>query len=215
MKDKKDKKRKTDISFEPPPLPSEEDKLFDTGEDWWHNACLNYMHDGWPAYVIGYKNAADILVDYIKEKRRSQDTLVFPILFLYRQYLELFIKNLIQKGRHLQDICEPTPQGHNIHDLWRTFEKIMEGIAPGDSVEEIKQINRLISEFCAVDPKATAFRYPEDKKGNPSLPGMKHINIRNVNDVIEKISVILEGADALLSEYLSLRAETENDYHNL
>ena len=211
-KNKKEKKHKMDISFEPPPLPSAEDKLFQSGDDWWHNACLNYMHDGWPAYVIGYKKAADILVTYIKKERRSQDTLVFPILFLYRQYLELSIKNLIQKGRQLQDISEPTPGGHRIHDLWKVCEKLLNEIAPGDSTAEIKQINRLILEFCAVDPRGTAFRYPEDNNGNPSLPDITHINIRNVYDVIEKISVILEGADMQISEYLSFKDEMRREY---
>ena len=27
--------------------PQEEDKLFVAGEDWWHNACLNYLGDDW------------------------------------------------------------------------------------------------------------------------------------------------------------------------
>lgn len=205
----------TKISFEPPPLPSAKDKLFNSADDWWHNACLNYMHDGWPAYIIGYKKAADALVDYIKENRHSQDTLVYPILFLYRQYLELAIKNIINKARQLQDISGVMPTGHKIHDLWKICEKLLTDIAPGDSVEAIKEINRLISEFCAVDPKATAFRYPEDKDGNPSLPGVKRINIRNVYDVIEKISVILEGAEMMIGEYLNVKAEMESYYGDL
>jgi hypothetical protein len=211
----KDKKRKTDINFEPLPLPSAEDKLFDKAEDWWHNACLNYVHDGWSPYIIGYKDAADILVAHVRENRRSQDTLVYPILFLYRQYLELAIKNLIHKGRKLQDIHERIPKGHMINDLWKICEKLLNDISPCDSVKEIEQINRLISEFYSVDPKSTAFRYPEDKEGKPSLPGITHIDIMNVRNVIGKISVILNGADAQLSEYLSIKADISSDRYDL
>lgn len=210
-----DEKRKFELNFEAPPLPSGEDKLFDTAEDWWNNACLNLMNDAWTSYVIGYKQAADILVTHIKENRRVQDTLVYPVVFLYRQYLELAIKNLIQKGRKLQDGNETIPQGHKIHELWKVCEKIFDDVAPDDSVEEIKQINRLISEFCSIDPKATAFRYPEDTDGTPSLPGITHINIRNVGDVMAKISVILDGANAQFSEYLSIKAEIASDYNDL
>jgi hypothetical protein len=39
---------------DPPPLPSKEDKLFDTAEDWWNNACLNYTRTGWNLYALGY-----------------------------------------------------------------------------------------------------------------------------------------------------------------
>lgn len=210
---KSDDSYSKELNFKPPALPSSDDKLFDTAEDWWNNACLNYIHDGWSLYAIGYKEAADILVAHIVENQRYQDTLVYPILFLYRQYLELAIKNLIRNGRKLQDINEAVPTGHKIHDLWNTCEKLLNVISPDDSVEEIKQINRLISEFCSVDPTSTAFRYPEDKEGKPSLPGMTHINIRNVCDVINKISAILNGADAQISEYLSAKSDLAGEHH--
>src|SRR4030042_2814002 len=106
----KEKENKMDLNFEPPPLPSAEDKLFTTAEDWWNNACLNFIHNGWSIYAIGYKDAADILVSHIEEKRRYQDTLVYPIVFLYRQYLELALKDIIRKGQRLQEISDPFPQ---------------------------------------------------------------------------------------------------------
>lgn len=102
-----------------------------------------------------------------------------------------------------------------INDLWKICEKLLNDISPCDSVKEIEQINRLISEFYSVDPKSTAFRYPEDKEGKPSLPGITHINIMNVRDVISKISVILNGADAQLSEYLSIKADISSDRYDL
>ena len=200
------------MAFKMPPLPSAKDKLFDSGDDWWHNACLNYMHDQWLPYVIGYKKAADILVSHIKRTKRYQDTLIYPIIFLYRQYLEIAIKSLIYKGRILQNIEERDPTGHNIYELWRVCEKLLSDISPGDSVEELKQIGRLISEFCLVDPKSTAFRYPKDKNGKPSLPNMTHIDVKNIYDIIEKMSVILEGADMQITEYLSIKAEMESEY---
>lgn len=202
-------KRKNNIklNFELPPLPSTEDKLFNTAKDKWNNACLNFLNDDWSFYAIGYKDAADILVGYIEEKQRYHYTLLYPIMFLYRQYLELMLKGLIRKGRRLKDISQPFPQIHKIDDLWRDCSEILHEISPNDFVEEIRQISRLISEFCKVDSTSTAFRYPEDKKGNPSLPGLPHIDLLNVRDVIEKIAVIFGGADALISEYLSIRAD--------
>lgn len=207
----KDEKHKVELNFETtPPLPSAEDKLFDTAEDWWNNACLNFIHDSWSTYAIGYKDAADILVTRVEEKQRYQDTLVYPIVFLYRQYLELAFKDLIRKGRRLLDINEPFPKTHKIDALWRTFGQLLLEISPDDSVEEIRQIGRLISEFCVVDPTSMAFRYPEDKDGNQSLPSLNHFNLRNVRDVIGKIHTILYGADAQISEYLSIKADMEN-----
>ncbi len=57
-----------DSLIEMPALPSAEDKLFTTAEDWWNNACLNFSGGGWSAYAIGYKDAADILVATVDER---------------------------------------------------------------------------------------------------------------------------------------------------
>lgn len=157
--------------------------------------------------AIGYKNAADHLVQKIEETDSEQDTLIYPILFLYRQYLELAIKDLIRCGRKLQDIDESFPKHHRIDDLWKICNKLLLEISPGNSTEEQTHIGRLIDEFCTIDPMSMAFRYPEDLNGNPSLPGINHINLRNVKQVINKISIILDGADAMIDEYLSIKAE--------
>jgi len=79
-------------------------------------------------------------------------------------------------------------------------------------VEELGHIGRLISEFSKVDPTSTAFRYPEDKDGGPSLPGLSQINLRNVQDVIGKIATLFDGADAQISEYLSIKADMASDF---
>lgn len=196
-----------------PDMPSSGDQLFVSHqEDWWDNACLNWSHDAWTLYASGYGEAADLLVRHIEEHGAGQDMLVYPILFLYRQYLELEIKDLIRQGRRLQDIPGGFPKHHDIAGLWRTCHQLLSEIAPDDSVEELKQIDRLIEEFAAVDPSSMAFRYPEDKKGNDSLPGITHINLRNVREVMTAISNLLTGASCQIDEYLSIKSEMAAEY---
>ncbi|MGA3209609.1 MAG: hypothetical protein ABSE05_17510 [Syntrophales bacterium] len=190
-----------------PPLPTSEDTLFSTAEDWWNNACLNFLHEGWALYTIGYKEAADILVDKVKTSRRRQDTLVYPIVFLYRQYLELAIKDLIRRVYKLHDIDQEFPKTHHIDRLWPLCSKLMKQTSLGDSENEFGQIRRLLSEFALVDPTSEAFRYPEDKCGKRSLPEMRHINLRNLKEVIAKIAVIFSGVDAMIDHYLSLKVD--------
>jgi hypothetical protein len=49
----------------------------------WHNACLYPLkQDMWLNYVIGYKGAADILVEYTKKTNKDLNLIVFPIVFL-------------------------------------------------------------------------------------------------------------------------------------
>ena len=59
--------------------------IFTSDVDWQCNACLNWSNDALELYVIGYKEAADKLVEYIIETAQHQDSLVFPVCFLYRQ----------------------------------------------------------------------------------------------------------------------------------
>lgn len=194
-----------------PELPSSEDHLFTSQEDWWNNACVNWCHDGWGLYASGYKEA-DLLVQHVEKLGSGQDLLVYPVLFLYRQYLELQIKDLIRQGHRLKNIGNDFPKHHHIGNLWEVCHKLLSEISPGDSVAELKEIARLIAEFSAVDPGSIGFRYPQDKDGNPSLLGITHINLRNVRDVIGKISIILMGADAQLGEYLSFKDEIEREF---
>ena len=200
--------------LEAPGLPSPEDRLFTSQEDWWNNACLNWCHDGWGLYASGYKEAADLLVQTVEQRSASQDTLVYPVLFLYRQYLELQIKDLIRQARRLQDVEGDFPKHHRIAELWAICHKLLSEVSPDDSVDELKEIARLIGEFSAIDPSSMAFRYPEDKDGSPSLPGISHINLRNVREVITKIDNILTGASCQIGEYLQYKFEMEREYRN-
>lgn len=195
-----------------PGPPSPDDRLFTTQEDWWNNACLNWCHDGWGLYASGYKNAADFLVQRTEETNVGQDSLVYPVLFLYRQYLELEIKDLIRVARKLQSIEGDFPKHHRIDTLWNVCHELLSEISPHDSVDELKEIGRLIGEFAEADSTSMAFRYPEDKEGKPSLPGIRHINLRNVREVIAKIAIILMGASAELGERLQFKYEMENEF---
>lgn len=138
--------------------PSPDDQLFVSQEDWWNNACLNWCDDGWTLYATGYREAADLLVRHIEERSAGQDMLVYPILFLYRQHLELEIKDLIRQARRLQDVPGGFPTHHDIVRLWRICHRLISEVAPNDSVEALKEIDRLIEEFAAVDPSSMAFR---------------------------------------------------------
>lgn len=189
-------------------FPEATDKLFTTQEDWWNNACVNWCWDEWGIYADGYKDAANILVKQVEKRSEGalQDTLVYPIVFLYRQYLELAIKGLLKDARRLQDIDEPLPMHHRIYDLWGECRALLKEISPGDSEDALDQITRLLKEFSTVDPTSEAFRYPHNKKGKPSLEGMTHINLRVLRETMDGISNLLCGAQAQISEYLGYKA---------
>jgi hypothetical protein len=169
--------------------------LFTSSSDWWHNACLNFMGIDFNAYAVGYKQAADFLVERVKRTRRHQDTLVYPIAFLYRQFIELRLKELICVGSNLLDILRSNKkQTHEIFLLWKECRNILEKVHPDENREDFDEIEKYIQQYAQIDPQSTAFRYPTDKKGKPSLKGLKQINLRNLAEIMEKVASLLDGA---------------------
>jgi hypothetical protein len=195
-----------------PGLPSSDDSLFAKQPDWWNNACLNWSSAQWSLYAAGYKEAADLLVGHTETTSAGLDTLVYPVLFLYRQYLELKLKLAIRTCRHLLDDERSFPTGHRIDRLWVDLDQLLRRGFPKESTAEIDQTGRLIREFSEVDPASTAYRYPTDREGNQSLPGMTHLNLRNVRDVMAKIDMFLIGAHSQAYEELHLKLELEEEF---
>ena len=197
-----------------PGLPTSEDQLFSTQEDWWNNACMNWSSSGWSLYASGYKEAADALVTKVEEHSTNQDTFVYPVLFLYRQYLELQLKMMVRTLQHLQDIGRDFPKGHRLDLLWTEADKLLRQAFPDESTIELVETGRLIREFANVDPLSTAFRYPVDRDGSPSLPGIKYINLRNVREVMAKVAMLLDGAHTIAYEHLQYKLEMEREFRD-
>lgn len=50
--------------------------------------------------TTGYKMAADLMVAHVARSRHDGDALIFPIVFNYRQFVELLLKYLIATYGH-------------------------------------------------------------------------------------------------------------------
>src|SRR3954465_614898 len=156
--------------------------LFSSDTDWKNNACLNWSIDSMGLYTEGYREAADKLVQEVVETGVNQDILVFPISFLYRQYIELQLKHIISESRIFLDKGASFPEHHKIHDLWNTANALMariikdhdQSISEYISKADIKNIKEIITEFVKVDPDSFSFRYPKDKEGNKTLEGIQY-----------------------------------------
>jgi hypothetical protein len=198
------------------PWPKKGDKLFRPDIDWEHNACLNYLPDMSEAYISGYKLAGGILVEYIKQKKYNQDLLVYPIGFLYRQYLELRLKDIIKVGIELYDMNDKVPLHHDIIKLWVLAKVILKKKWPKGYSKDLAIIEKHIKKYAKVDPISMSFRYSADKKGNKALKGISHINLRNLAEVIDRMSALLDGASMGLTEHLDLKkaVESENKFEN-
>lgn len=184
--------------------------LFKSDSDWHNNACLNFTHNAAYGYIYGYKYAADSLVIQVNEKAANQDILVFPIVFLYRHYLELALKYIIADGRDLLGEKRSFPTHHKIEYLWPLTKEIIRKIWSGDEPEEVKLTDHVVGELSKIDPGSMSFRYPENLEGKNSLPSIKYINLRHFGQMIDEVSSFLEAAHAGISDYLRDKYDFSN-----
>jgi hypothetical protein len=182
--------------------------LFGPGDDWWHNACLNFTTDNWDLYCCGYRDAANMLAEQVLVTQSGQDTLVYPIIFLYRQYLELRLKILIRDGSDLLDRRAQIPVGHKIESLWSHARSLLVEIEP-DIVQGLglAPVESLLGEFAVLDPASTTFRYPLDRKGENPLAALQHLNLLNFRERFDAGSAPLESAAGTLAHYLQARGD--------
>jgi hypothetical protein len=191
------------------------EQIFTSDVDWHCNACLNWSSNALELYVIGYKEAADKLVEYVIENARYQDALVFPICFPYRQYIELRLKELIKFGRRLLDEPGKFPQHHNILYLWDTVETILKKVSDGkiEPPDFLTLPLHVVTEFSKIDPDSFAFRYPNDKHGANPLEGLSHINLRRVAQYVSAFSNVMDAASTGISVYLDQKNEFIKEYN--
>ena len=186
--------------------------VFCGDDDWQANACLNFLSSPIELYTRGYKEAGDRIVEFVLAKATDQDVLIYPIVFLYRQYIELRLKDIIKEGRILLEEGSDFPKHHNIWDLWCTAKKIAIKVFEGDDPTTLKYAEHVIREFAQIDPDSFSFRYPTNKEGQNTLEGVSHINIRRLGSHIDKLSKDLEGLSTGISVYRDWQQEMWSSY---
>jgi hypothetical protein len=150
--------------------------LFIQGDDWHNNAMLGWTHFPWDIYAAGYKDAADALVEALAERRTSLDSAIYPLMFLYRQGLELELKLMLPLARRLAGATSASDHKHGLMPLWSELRRHVEQVAPQEDDKELPAIENFIRQLDTVDPGSFAFRYPTTKHGEVSLPELRHIN---------------------------------------
>lgn len=94
---------------------------------------VNYTHDPWFLYAEGYRRGAEILVERAAATRGELDALVYPIVFLYRQYAELALKILVRDAGILIDDPEAPINTHDLARLWARVETLLSAAFPDEA----------------------------------------------------------------------------------
>jgi hypothetical protein len=175
--------------------PTEQDTLFApaTGGD--NDALLSEDVDSrFFRMVDGYKRAADALVDAAAADPRNRDSLVYPIVFCYRHYLELVIKETISRYGPRVDINPDWLwQKHDITKLWGQFILLLERCGIGSAGEYTAQVGYCVAEFSNIDERSFSFRFPTDRAGKALSLNLSELDLTNLKDVKKGVSNYFSG----------------------
>jgi hypothetical protein len=144
----------------------------------------------------------------------DRNTLLYPIGFLYRQYVELALKEFILLGNKVVAQPYPLPKRHDLGELWSLCKKIARERRLPMSSADLAELDGAIHELNAFDPTSENFRYPVDKRGAPSSPGrFRNLSIRGLAKAMDRLAAHLRNLDGLLGADIDLEEEFRSDLY--
>jgi hypothetical protein len=169
-------------------------------------SSIEFGPDRWGHFASSYREAGDALVDAAEASTYRRNTLGAPILFSYRQYIELSLKSLLLAAGELLDDEQTVEPKHYLAILWKRVRALLLGVDPTSEGSWLQRADQIIAEFDALDPNSFCFRYPVDRGGAPALGGPLTIHPRT-REVVDELAIILEGADAQIDHFMGFKHE--------
>jgi hypothetical protein len=147
--------------------------------------------------IKGFHESGDLLVAETEQVPRRAMDLLYPIIFNYRQSLELRLKYLLMAYAPLTHEA-PDYRSHDLAKLWTKCKRVivtLDGAAEPSDKEAFEAVDKLIAEFDAVDPGSDTFRFAHDTKGKPVKLGISAIDLSNLRGVVAGLHNFLECVD--------------------
>lgn len=176
------------------------------------------------AYTLGYRRAAEHLVQDILMNQREGDYLVYPIVFLYRHHIELAMKRIIscvpwvlRRDLTVHEKSHLT-RDHRLEILWCDLEPIFASICEAVNWKRPKAADLLgvrdyIRQLSEVDPSSASFRYWKTTDGKRSLPeGLRSFNIRHFSEMMGRFANFIEALDVATTAVGEMRDDFDDAY---
>ncbi len=173
------------------PTPEKGVYLFQPGID---KSCIAEVYADDDIRALGFKKAADMLVDMAVKEPGYADYLVYSIGYLYRMYIELRLKTIIESAKQM------SRTGHDLEKLWKEAKSSIKSSSQYFDDRELEAVEEKIQEYFRIDPSSDAFRYSTNRKGEPTLEDIPTVDLRHLKGVIDSISTPLEGSYTAICE---------------
>jgi hypothetical protein len=122
------------------------------------------------------------------------DRLIYPILYCYRHYLELQLKDLIRRAQLALRLESKEYRGHGLLKLWRRLDHLLRSI-PRVYRGRFDALVSCIRRFEHVDQRSTRFRYVYPAEALP-----RSIDLRNLKEVMERLHDEFKGIEAAINQ---------------
>ena len=155
--------------------------------------------------ISGYKLIADQAVDQIVASRDpyARDTMVYPIFFNYRHFIEISLKAFIDEFAEEANV-PVGKKNHQLMPLWQTYCSIIDVIIGSNRDKDADaSVNSVISEFDKFDPNSFAMRYPADVKGKQIVLPHIAFNLIGLKDVMAGVENFFNGSLSYVSELVA------------
>ena len=179
--------------------PQRGDRLFRKGGSGSLAACTmaSLRSEGFVA--MGFKNAVDGIVQHVSRSGRD-DSLILPILFLYRHYIEMQLK---ETALHLHRWDGKGESYVRTHDLSRLVSildhpDLKEAQTSPEGEAARRAARECVLEFHRMDPRGTEMRYPDKAP-------LEQLDLGHLKSTMEGLANYLGAAADQVEEAVNLR----------
>jgi len=164
----------------------------------------------------GYYTIVKDMLNRIRKTKSNtdRDSLIYPLLYNFRHYLELIIKDTIRNFRIANEEITHNQLGyeknHSLLSLWNKLKTYIDNTG----TDECVAFDKLINELHNIDPDSFSFRYSykgstdPDAISEPVFNKRIDVDIENLEKVIKKMHCFIEG----ISDFAyNQRDNSEND----
>lgn len=169
----------------------------------WGNANIEHCSERRMSLMTaGYKLIADQAIDQIVGSADpfARDTMVYPIFFNYRHFIEISLKAFIDEFAEEANVIVPR-KDHKLMPLWGAYCTILDELI-GDSrdTDADVAVGSIIEEFDKFDPNSFAMRYSTDLKGNQIVLPYVAFELTGLKDVMKGVEHFFDGSLSYVSE---------------
>lgn len=186
--------------------------FLEEGGTYYEQSVIGYSYhkNRFYPYVAAYSECAAILFSKYDEDKNLKSLIFFPMCYLFRNSLELLMKQLLfeecrldfQKSAGIAMCCK-----HNLISLW---EEIVPEVKMHTSDDHIKRIAEYIEQYSSFDNDGNKLRYPVQRNMKKYFKQKNKFDIKISYEFFIEIFTLLDGLNAIVSH----NNEVEDDYRN-